>query len=222
MTNHIAVVPVKGLTESKKRLSGYLGEEDRKIFVKALLGDVLVALRRAQVFTNVLVISPDENVGDEVRLHKASFIRQNGLGLNSAVEQATKFALKDHAQSLTVVLADIPMAEPRDFIEFLRMGDQEAKVMMAPSLKGGTNVMTVSPPGAIHPAYGRWSYSKHLRLALKKKLNAYSMANPRVSFDIDTVHDLIELRRLDPEGITASGRAVGEITRFPSLARNPG
>ncbi len=68
--------------------------------------------------------------------------------------------------------------------------------------------MLTSPPGAISPSYGRWSYSKHLRRAQAGGLNAYSISNGRVSFDIDTTSDLIELRRLDPEGKTASGRAA--------------
>ncbi len=220
MTNHIAVVPVKGLTDSKKRLSSDLSEENRTALVKALLEDVLVALVRASVFSKVYVISPDENVGGEARLRAASFVRQSGIGLNAAVEQATKLAMKDHAGSLTAVLADIPLAEPRDFIELFKMGGYESKVVMAPSLKGGTNVMSLSPANAIAPAYGRWSYARHLRLAQKRKLNAYSMSNRRVSFDIDTIHDLTTLRRLDHEGRTASGRLVSEITRLASVAQN--
>ncbi len=220
MTGHIAVVPVKGLTESKRRLSGYLSADNRKILVKALLEDVLSALARAGVYNSILVISPDENIADLALFHKASFVKQNNLGLNSAVEQATRLALKERAQSLTIVLADIPLAEPRDFVELFKLGGNEPKVTMAPSLKGGTNIMTMSPSNAIAPAYGRWSYARHLRLAQKKLLKTYSMSNPRVSFDVDTVQDLAKLRRLDQEKRTASGRVSSEITQFAGLTRS--
>jgi 2-phospho-L-lactate guanylyltransferase (CobY/MobA/RfbA family) len=100
------------------------------------------------------------------------------------------------------------LVEPDDFKEIVGLGSPGRRVAMAPSMKGGTNVMLTSPPGAISPSYGRWSYSKHLRRAQAGGLNAYSISNGRVSFDIDTTSDLIELRRLDPEGKTASGRAA--------------
>jgi 2-phospho-L-lactate guanylyltransferase len=90
---------------------------------------------------------------------------------------------------------------------------------MAPSLKGGTNVLLTSPPGVISPSYGRWSYSKHLRQAQSSGLNAYSISNSRISFDIDTMSDLMELRRLDPEGKTASARAAGMMKLVLSHAR---
>ena len=68
--------------------------------------------------------------------------------------------------------------------------------------------MLTSPPGVISPSYGRWSYSKHLRQAQAGGLNAYSLSNRRVSFDIDTMSDLMELMRLDSDGKTASGRVA--------------
>jgi len=220
VTGHIAVVPVKGLTESKRRLSGELSVENRKVLVKALLEDVLAALVRADIYSNILVISPDQDIADIAPLHGASFVKQNNLGLNSAVEQATRLASRERAQSQTIVLADIPLTEPRDFVELFKLGGNEPKVVMAPSLKGGTNIMTMSPPNAIAPAYGRWSYARHLRLAQRKQLRSYSMSNPRVSFDIDTVYDLTRLRRLDPERKTRSGKLAAEVTQTPTLARN--
>lgn len=219
MTNHVAVVPVKGLSESKTRISRFLHPEDRQTLVKALLKDVLTSVVQANLYNNIIVISPDEKVADETRTHKTIFIKQNGSGLNMAAEQAMRIALKQDAQTITLVLADIPLAEPQDFIEFFKLGGQAPKLVMAPSLKGGTNIMTISPPSALHPAYGRWSYARHLRTAQEKKLNVYSLSNPRVSFDIDTIGDLAELRRIDPAGRTASGRAAREITQLPSLAK---
>jgi len=90
---------------------------------------------------------------------------------------------------------------------------------MAPSFKGGTNVMLTSPPGVISPSYGRWSYSKHLRQAQISGLNVYSISNSRISFDIDTVSDLMELRRRDSEGKTTSGRAAEMLKLVLTQAR---
>ena len=208
MTGNWAVIPVKGLTESKTRLSTYLQGDKRRILVEALLDDVLSSIVRSRVYGTIMVISPDEKVASRIRPAEVSFLKQTGIGLNRAVEQANRLATLGHARSLTTVLADIPLVEPSDFKEIVGLGSPGRRVAMAPSMKGGTNIMLTSPPGAISPSYGRWSYSKHLRRAQASGLNAYSISNERVSFDIDTMSDLIGLRKLDPEGKTASERAA--------------
>src|SRR6266581_6699897 len=219
MTDNWAVIPVKGLTESKTRLSTSLQGEKRRVLVEALLEDVLSSIVRSRAYGIIVVISPDENVGSRIRLQEVSFLKQTGVGLNRAIEQTNRLATQKHARSLTTVLADIPLVEPGDFKELLSIGTASRKVVMAPSFKGGTNVMLTAPPGVISPTYGRWSYSKHLRLAQVKGVDAYSISNSRVSFDIDTMSDLMELRRLDPESKTASARAVSMMKLVVSPAR---
>ncbi|TMI55072.1 2-phospho-L-lactate guanylyltransferase [Candidatus Bathyarchaeota archaeon] len=219
MNDNWAVIPVKGLTESKTRLSTSLQGDKRRILVEALLEDVLSSIIRSRVYGTVMLISPDENVGSRFRSHEVFFLKQIGPGLNRAIEQANRLATQKHARSLTTVLADIPLVEAGDFKELLSLGPAARKVVMAPSFKAGTNVMLASPPGVISPSYGRWSYSKHLRLAQLKRVDAYSISNSRISFDIDTVSDLMELRRRDPESKTASGRAAEMLKLVPSQPR---
>ncbi len=218
MTKNWAVVPIKGLTESKRRLSYYLGDK-KKLLVEALIQDVLSSMLQSRVFDKVYLISPDENVVSEARVKTVGFLAQAGLGLNRAIEQANRLAVKENADSLTVVLADIPLAEPRDFEEVLKIGSDGHKAVLIPSLKGGTNVMLTRPPGLIRPSYGRWSYSKHLHQAQSRKLTTYSFSNSRVSFDVDTPSDLIELRRRDPAMRTFSAKAIERIG--PAIATAP-
>ena len=219
MTDNWAVIPVKGLTESKTRLSNYLQGDKRRILVEALLDDVLSSIIRSRAYGTIKVISPDENVASRIRPPEVSFLKQTGIGLNRAVEQANRLATLGHARSLTTVLADIPLVEPSDFKEIVGLGSPGRRVAMAPSMKGGTNVMLTSPPGVVSPGYGRWSYSKHLRRAQVSGINAYSLSNPRLSFDIDTMADLVELRHRDPQGKTVSGKVVFELGQFPNEAR---
>jgi 2-phospho-L-lactate/phosphoenolpyruvate guanylyltransferase len=219
VSDNWAVVPVRGLTESKTRLSNVLHGDKRRAFVEALLVDVLSSVIRSRVYGTIMVVSPDDNVASRIRLHGVSFVKQSSVGLNRAIEQANRLAIQGHARSVTTVLADIPMVEPRDFRELSTMGTVVQRVIMAPSSKGGTNVMLTSPPGVVSPSYGRWSYSKHLRQAQMRGVNAYSVSNPRISFDIDTPSDLMELRNRDPEGKTVSGRVIGEIGQFLSDTR---
>jgi 2-phospho-L-lactate/phosphoenolpyruvate guanylyltransferase len=219
MTENWAVVPVKGLTESKTRLSAHLQGDKRRILVEALLDDVLSSIIRSKAYGTIMVISPDENVGRRMHPPEISFLKQSSIGLNRAVEQANRLATLGHAKSLTTILADIPLVEPGDFRELISLGSPGRRVVMAPSMKGGTNVMLTSPPGVVSPGYGRWSYSKHLRRAQVNGISAYSLSNPRLSFDIDTMTDLVELRHRDPDGKTVSGRVVSELGQIPNEAR---
>jgi 2-phospho-L-lactate guanylyltransferase len=218
LTQHWAVIPVKGLTESKRRLSSFLGDK-KKLLVEALLQDVLSSIIKAKVFDAVLVISPDGNVEALVRTNRVAFLKQTSLGLNRAIEQANRLALRENVKSLTSILADIPLAEPQDFIDIFEMHRTNRSVVLVPSLKGGTNVMLNLPPGILRPNYGRWSYSKHLRQAQFAGLDVYSMSNSRISFDIDTADDLTELRRRDPEAKTGSSRVVRDFRPLLSQAK---
>lgn len=218
MTSDWAVIPVKGLADSKTRLSMYLATE-RSAFVEALLQDVLHSVVHSRMYDEIIVTSPDENVGVHTRSRRVSFLKQTGYGLNRAVEQANRFALREDANSLTTILADIPLAETSDFVEIFHLGHHDRSLVMVPSLKSGTNVMMGRPPGIVKPSYGRWSYSKHLRQAQLQSVPVYSVANSRVSFDIDTVNDLIELKRRDSKLRTLSARVLARVDLTPQPIR---
>ena len=220
MTKDFAIIPVKGLVESKSRLARSLSPQDKKKLIIALLEDVLAAVKESQLFSRVLVVSPDINVEKEANLPAGTFLHQEAQGLNAGIQQSTLFALREKASSVTVLLADIPLLEPRDLKELYSVGGIGEKVVLAPSLKGGTNVMLREPPNLIAPAYGRWSFSTHLRAAQKTGLAVYSISNPRLSFDVDTLEDLIAIARRDPRGKTRTAKCLQEMTLLHVLARS--
>ena len=217
---NLAIVPVKGLTEAKKRLANYLGPSERRRLVLAMLADVLSALHRSKMFVEILVISPDESIAREAGRNNSSFARQSGAGLNSAVHQAVRLAFEREIFAVTTVLADLPLLEPRDIEELVQISRETPRVVLVPSSKGGTNIMLRAPPDAIATAYGRWSYGRHLRSAQEKGVTAYSVSNPRVSFDVDTVEDLRTLRQMDSSEKTNAGRLAGELGRLHSVAKH--
>ena len=184
-----------------------------------MLKDVLTSVEESELFSRVLVVSPDLYVKGEANLPDGSFLHQEGQGLNAGVRQSTLFATREKASSVAVLLADIPLVEGQDLRELYSVGDIVPRVVLSPSLKGGTNVMVREPPGIIAPAYGRWSYSTHLRAAQRTGLAVYSVSNPRLSFDIDTPEDLMTMRRRDPHGKTHTARCLQEMTPPHLLAR---
>jgi 2-phospho-L-lactate/phosphoenolpyruvate guanylyltransferase len=212
LTKDFAVIPVKGLLDSKSRLSPFLAPLDRKKIIISLLKDVLAAVDESALFRRILVVSPDRNVKEVARQHHATFLHQEGQGLNAGIRQSTGIAMQENASSVAVILADIPLLEPRDLKEMYSLGEKGSRVVLSPSLKAGTNVMIREPANTIPPAYGRWSFSTHLRAAQKIGVAVYSVSNPRLSFDVDTPDDLITVRRRDPHQRTRTTRSVQELT----------
>jgi 2-phospho-L-lactate guanylyltransferase len=210
LTRKFAVIPVKGLIDSKSRLSRALPPQEKKKLVLAMLKDVLASVEESRLFSNVLVVSPDRSVETEINTKNATFVHQEGAGLNAGVRQATLFAMSEKASSVAVLLADIPLIESRDLKELYSVSNAPRRVVLSPSLKGGTNVMIREPPDIIASAYGRWSYSNHLRAAQKKGIQVYSISNQRLSFDIDTPEDLILIAKRDPQARTHTTNALQE------------
>src|SRR5207237_9431766 len=116
--------------DSKSSLSSFLAGCERSILIDALLEDVLSSIIRSRSYETVMLISPDENVGSRFRSQEVSFLKQIGLGLNRAIEQANRLATQKHARSLTTVLADITLVDPGDFKELLRIALSVRKVVM--------------------------------------------------------------------------------------------
>src|SRR2546422_10246997 len=98
--------------------------------------------------------------------------------------------MKTGATITTNILADIPLIQPQDFDEFLRIGSESSRVILSPSFDGGTNIMLRFPPNIIDHSYGRWSFTPHLRYAQKKQESVYTDSNARSSFDVDNIEDL--------------------------------
>ena len=217
---HYAVVPVKGLDDAKKRLANYLGPTDRGRLVRAMLADVLGALHQSDLFEEVMVISPDESVARDAREKNARFVLQTGTGLNSGVRQAVRSVWHKQVSSMTIILADLPLLEPRDLEELVHISKAVPRVVLVPSSKGGTNVMLRAPPNIIESSYGRWSYGKHLRHAQNKGVPAYSVSHPRISFDVDTIDDLRKLRLLDSSDRTNTGRVARDLGRLYPIVKS--
>ena len=211
---NIAIVPLKNLSETKRRLASHLDLEERRVLALAMLDDVLNSLRHSELFSEIHVISPDVSVEKRFLRSRVFFMKQKGAGLNSAVRQALRELSRKKPKSITAVLADLPLAGPADFRELVEISQESPRIVLAPSLKGGTNVMLRSPPNLIRTSYGRWSFAKHLREGQKKNVPVYSISNPRLSFDVDTIQDLRALLKLDRSGRTHASKAAREFAIF--------
>ena len=105
----------QGDRRSKQRLSGALFQDERERLVRAMLRDVLGALRASSGLADVLVITRDAEVGALAKECGAQVLAERGDDdLNAALRQAAAHLVEAGAPGLLVVPADVPAVTPAE------------------------------------------------------------------------------------------------------------
>jgi len=188
---NVALVPAKPLSLAKSRLAPLLGDADRMAITRAMLEDVLRALRRARLVDRVLVVTADPQLAAQARARGASVVDEGApRGLNGAVTLATEVALDLGAASVLVVLSDLPLVTAPD-VDALLARAPERGVVLVPSKEGtGTNAFLRRPGGIVPPCFGGRSLERHVSVAERQRLACTIAPDARIAFDLDTPEDL--------------------------------
>jgi 2-phospho-L-lactate guanylyltransferase len=190
-----AIVPVKGLSVSKRRLSKYLSPQQRKLLIEAMLNDVLNGLKLSKIH-RIVIVSSDPAVSLIAEKHGVYFFSPSRNGLNRAVKEATAWCMRNQASSVLVVPADIPLLRPEDINKILELGAYNCSgVVLSPSNNNGTNTLFQNPPNLISPMFGHESFRKHFRQAKNKGISVKIYYSNSVDLDIDSQKDLEKLFR---------------------------
>lgn len=198
----LAVVPVQRLETAKSRLAGWLAPGDRAALVLGLLEHVVDALQSAVLVDAVLVVSPDPTVLARAASLGATGVRQTGRGLNEAIELGRSEALRRSADTLLVVLGDLPLLSGSDVDALVAACDEPGIVLAPDRHERGTNALALRPPGALQPAFGDGSLERHRRAAAARGLRVCEYRSRGTGLDIDTGQDLDELERLGVVSVT--------------------
>lgn len=186
----VAVVPVQRLESAKTRLAGLLSPDARARLVLGLLERVVGAARRAALVDMVVVVSPDPVLLARADGLGAEGLRQDGRGLNAAIALGRAAALREGADTLLVLLGDLPLVTASD-IDALVAACDEPGVVLAPDRHGrGTNALAVRPPAALEPSFGEDSLERHRRAAAARGLAVCEYHARGTALDLDTALDL--------------------------------
>jgi len=186
-----ALVPVKELAQSKQRLSGVLDPGEREGLVLAMLRDVLTAIRGANAFDGVLLVSRSRKAqavaGEFVT---DTFMESSGSDHSRAVTEANCYIIEQHgAKSSLAISGDIPRVTAKDIQQIIAGHD---RVTLVPNDSGeGTNAILTSPPNVIHCQFGGSSFKRHLKSAAAAGLPYSLNCNRNIAKDIDEPGDLI-------------------------------
>ena len=203
------VIPVRSLTDGKRRLAPVLAPDERAGLVRRMFLRTLEAAIEAG--PPVLVVSPDPAALALARDRGAAGLEEpRPFELNHALELAAREAAARGATALLVVSADLPDLEAEDLRAMLPSpsaapsASAGAVVRIAPDEAGiGTNALYVRPPGLLSFEYGETSCRRHVEQARARGTRVEQVHRPGLRFDLDTPDDLErhEQRRLGrPDG----------------------
>ncbi|MGE0135343.1 MAG: 2-phospho-L-lactate guanylyltransferase [Dehalococcoidia bacterium] len=182
------VVPLKPLAEAKSRFRGVYDDGARAALVRAMLTDVLAAVRAAHDGALLLVAS-DSAYDDIAARFDVARLDDRGHDYNSAVASALRSEAVRDAGAALILPADLPRATPED-VARVREALRTAEVVLVPAHDGGTGALGLRPPGAIAPAFGPGSAAAH-RDAAQAAARPFEVLHcPSLAFDVDTPTDL--------------------------------
>ncbi len=206
-----AVVPVKNLAVTKRRLSTVFTPQERKTLTLAMLKDVLNALKVATI-DQVVVVGEDSQVQELAEKFGASYLAANGASLNAAVEAAEAWCVTKGAGSVLVLPADVPLITSKDINCLLQLGNGGGSaVVLSPSQNWGTNALYQTPPNLIPACFGPKSFLNHIREAYQRGISVRLHFSYELATDVDSAEDLKKL--FDIENSTVCSQVLGQMTR---------
>jgi 2-phospho-L-lactate guanylyltransferase len=215
----IAVLPIKRFGVAKQRLDSGLSDGTRRALAEAMVTDVLIALRRAKGVDEVLVVSGETMAVALAAGYDAAAVIDDpdDAGHSAAAMRGVQAAMERGATRVLLVPGDCPALDPAEIDELLEDADgvETPDVVVVPDRHGdGTNALLLTPPDAIHPAFGPGSRERHERLAEEAGATCTAIAVPTLGLDIDTVDDLAALRAALEDVRGGASHTRGLLARF--------
>jgi 2-phospho-L-lactate/phosphoenolpyruvate guanylyltransferase len=206
-TATVALVPLRAPGVGKSRLAGTLSVEGRAALAGAMLADVTAALGAAPVDRVVVAAGGPAAVAAASALGLETIADQPGArGLDGAIAAAV--ARLGPVGALLVVAGDLPCLAAA---EVARVLDEDAEVVVAPTIDGGTGALLRRPPDACVTAYGLGSARRHLALARAAGRTAVQVTSPGFAYDVDVAADLARLTAPERPALGARTAALLDV-----------
>lgn len=198
-----AIIPVKPLETSLRRLAEVLDGPRRRALQAAMLADVLGACMHASRLTATYVVTADVGAAVIAGTFGARLVEDHSppQGMNPAVERGQAQAIADGYRSALVMTADLPQITPAAIDGIIEAaGSFEATLV--PSESGtGTNAMLLRPPDVLRPEFGAGSLGRHVAQAGVTRIEHQVLEVANLAVDVDTPEDLLDAVRSGAVGM---------------------
>jgi 2-phospho-L-lactate/phosphoenolpyruvate guanylyltransferase len=190
-----ALIPVKGFSNAKQRLSPLLDGADRELFAEVMFRDVLKQVLKAQGLAETFVVTGDDKVAEIATNFGAQLIREKvERGETDAVDFARLELKHLGREAVLIIPGDLPLVRSGDIEEILAQIPNGASfpfALLVPSHDHmGTNALLLAPPDIIKLRFGYDSFSYHVSQVSAQGLPIRFIENERVALDIDEPKDL--------------------------------
>jgi 2-phospho-L-lactate guanylyltransferase len=192
----VAVLPVKSFGRAKQRLGVTLGEAERVVLARAMVGDVLGALGRVGGLDAVVVVTAEPDAVRAAEAAGAAVVHDpEEAGQSAAASRGIAAAVERGADRVLLVPGDCPALDPAEVERLLAAPHDPPHLTIVPDRHGsGTNALLIAPPQAIAPSFGPDSRARHAALAREAGVAITVTDVPSLGLDIDTPGDLAALR----------------------------
>ena len=184
MDAHV-LIPLKRLDSAKSRLGEALTPAARASLMLDLMDGVVAAVRAAGVRRITLVTS------DDVAHPAADTWLDGNLPWNDALARAADAVVAEEV--VAVISADLPTLQATDVSSLLERTPRRG-IAIARAHDGGTNAVSMRPPGVMPTLFGEPSSATlHAEAARARGLSHVVLDLPGLAFDVDTPEDLARM-----------------------------
>ena len=196
-----AVLPYKGATNAKRRLSPVLDQNERATLVSIMIRDVIQALRSADSIDKIVLLSKSPLAEKLAFDYGLVLYEEKSNNLVDALVEVSNWLIVEHkAPSTFIVPGDIPLITPQAVD---RAAANHHDVTIIPDrFSIGTNGLICTPPNAFPYVFDGKSFAPHCDAARKSGLHLNTDRILEFELDIDTPDDLAELINRAPESHT--------------------
>jgi 2-phospho-L-lactate guanylyltransferase len=216
-----AILPVKRFSAAKQRLDSGISEGTRRALTESMVTDVLIALRRAKLVDEVLVVSGEHAAVALAAGYDAAAVIDDpdDAGHSSAAVRGVQAAIERGAARVLLVPGDCPALDPAEVDALLDRAESGPDVIVVPDRHGtGTNALVLTPPDIIRPAFGVGSRERHERLAAEAGARCEVVGLQTLGLDVDTFDDLEALRAALDEVRGGASHTRGLLARVGRVA----
>jgi 2-phospho-L-lactate guanylyltransferase len=122
----LSIIPVNDLDRTKSRLSSILNIDERRALTLQLLDRTIQTLNSCAGIDEVLVLTPDPRVLSFAKERRALGLKEENKGLNTGLEQATRWALDHGDEALLLLPCDLAYLEKGDVETLITLGEAPA------------------------------------------------------------------------------------------------
>jgi 2-phospho-L-lactate guanylyltransferase len=205
------LLPIKDLSNAKKRLIGVLTPEQRFGLAAAMLADTFRAVQGVRRADKIFVVTNYQPAMDMARANGWEILtEERQISESDSVDVASRICEGRGVTALLRVPLDVPLVQAGDIDDLLAVECEEPVMVIVPSRDGmGTNAILRMPPALFPSHFGMGSFAKHVGEADRIGARVIFRRSERLEMDVDDEADLRALLRNDLSG-TETGRWLRE------------